>query len=122
MGARVVLVLLFCTWSVVPGWAADVTGSWRVTISTSDGSIVGVALLEQSGEKVTGWLGPDEANRIPVSGVLNGSRLTLKTFSQPGRTVAFDTCELTVSDDKMAGSIERNGSPQGTIEFIRTRQ
>jgi hypothetical protein len=51
---RVLLVLMCCVWSAVPSRFADVTGRWRVTISNGDNSIVGVASLEQSGDKVTG--------------------------------------------------------------------
>lgn len=41
-----------------PARAADVTGTWRVTISTSDGTIIGKASLKRTGDRVTGWVGP----------------------------------------------------------------
>jgi len=97
--------------------AADVTGSWRVTISTSDGTITGKASLKQTGDVVTGWVGPDENDPIPVTGSLKGNKLTIKTSPQEGRTVAFDKCELTVSSDKMAGTIDTD---KGKIEFVRS--
>jgi hypothetical protein len=119
---QVLLVLMCCAWSAVPGHFTDVTGRWRVTISNSDNSIVGVASLEQSGDKVTGWMGPNETDTTPVSGVLKGDRLTLKTHPKPGFAVPFDTCELTVSDDRMTGSIQPKDAAKSTIEFLRTRQ
>jgi hypothetical protein len=119
---QVLLVLMCCAWSAIPGHFADVTGRWRVTISNSDNSIVGVASLEQSGDKVTGWMGPNETDTTPVSGVLKGDRLTLKTHPKPGFAVPFDTCELTVSDDRMTGSIQPKDAAKSTIEFLRTRQ
>jgi hypothetical protein len=79
---------------VAPAQAADVTGAWRVTISTSDGTITGKASLKQAGDKVTGWVGPDENDPIPVTGILKGNKLTIKTSPQPGRTAAFDQCDL----------------------------
>jgi hypothetical protein len=45
------LGLLFVASSAASTLAADVTGSWRVTISTEDGTITGMASLEQTGEK-----------------------------------------------------------------------
>ncbi len=108
--------IVFLALAVGPALAADVTGSWRVTITRSDGAITGVASLKQSGEAVTGWVGPSEDDPIPITGVLKGDKLTIKTIPQPGRTVAFDTCELTVNDDKMSGTIDMD---KGTIEFVK---
>jgi hypothetical protein len=97
--------------------AADVTGHWRVTITTPDGSMTGVALFKQSGDAVTGWVGPSEDDPITITGVVKGNKLTIKTFPQPGRTVAFDQCEVTVNGDKMAGTIDTN---KGTIELVKS--
>lgn len=101
----------------VPARAADVTGTWRVTISTSDGAITGMASLKQTGDMVTGWVGPDENDPIPVTGVLKGNQLTLKTSPQPGRTAAFEKCDLTINGNKMAGTIDTG---KGTIEFVKS--
>src|SRR2546426_5638172 len=111
------LSLLVLAPLVVPARAADVTGNWRVTISTSDGEITGKASLKQTGGTVTGWVGPSENDPIPVTGVLKGNKLTLKTSPQPGRTVAFDKCDVTVNGDKMVGTID---SDKGKIEFVRS--
>jgi hypothetical protein len=78
--------------------------------------------LEQSGDRVTGWIGPNETDTTPVSGVLMGDRLTLKTHPRPGFAVPFDTCELTVSNDRMTGSTQSKEDAKSTIEFVRTRQ
>ncbi len=103
--------------TVAPARAADVTGNWQVTISTSDGTMTGKASLQQTGDTVKGWVGPDENNPIPVTGTLSGKRLTLQTHPQPGRNVAFDKCDLTAGDDKMAGTIDTD---KGKIEFVRS--
>jgi hypothetical protein len=100
-----------------PARAADVTGTWRVAISTSDGAITGKAGLKQTGDMVTGWVGPDETDPIPVTGIIKGNKLTIKTSPQPGRTAAFDKCDLTVNGDKMAGTIDTD---KGKIEFVRS--
>jgi len=103
-----------------PAPAPDVTGNWRVTISSiAEGTITGKSALKQSGENITGWVGPSETDPITVTGTLKGNKLTLKTFPRPGRNVAFATCELSVDGDKMAGTIDTD---KGKIEFVRVAQ
>ena len=114
---RVLLLSMLLAPLVVPVQAADVTGTWRVKISTSDGAITGKASLKQTGDKVTGWVGPDENDPIPVTGVLKGNHLTIKTSPQPGRTAAFDKCDLIVNGDKMVGTIDTD---KGKIEFEKS--
>lgn len=117
---RALLVLIVCALPVSAGALADVTGRWRVTISFSDRSIEGVASLEQSGDKVTGAMGPSETDTTAVSGIVKGDKLTLKTHPKPGFEVPFDTCELTISGDRMTGSLA-TASSKSTIEFARAR-
>jgi hypothetical protein len=115
-------VLLFAAAAANVG-AADVTGRWKVTISIGDETMTGMALLKQTGDNVTGSIGPDERNQHPLDGVVKGNLITLTTHPRPGRTVAFDKCHLTVDGDKMTGTTERDGSTdRGTIEFVRTKQ
>jgi hypothetical protein len=101
--------------------AADVTGSWAVTITAANGKITGRASLTQTGDKVTGQIGPSEDATIPIEGVLTGHKLTLTTHPQPGRTSAFESCELTVDDQKMEGTIRGGDVGKGTIEFVRIK-
>jgi hypothetical protein len=117
----VVIALMCSLASANPTAMADITGRWRVTMSASDGAVVGVASLEQQGEKVTGSMGPTEDDTTPVSGVLKGDTLTLKTHPKPGFGVPFDTCELTINGDRMTGSFGA-ADEKRTIEFVRTRQ
>ncbi len=119
---RVLLSLLLLAPLAAPTLAADVTGTWRVTISTADGTITGMASLKQTGDVVTGWVGPSKDDPIPIAGTLKKGMLTMKTSPQPGRTVAFDKCNLTVDGDKMSGVFKRNGSTaKGTIKFERSK-
>ena len=122
MTTRLVIVtafLMLCC--AAPTEAADVTGHWAVTITTADGKITGTASLKQTGDKVSGEIGPSADATISIQGVLTASKLTLKTNPRPGRTAAFDTCELTVGDEKMVGSIQGGDAGKGTIEFVRTK-
>ena len=102
---------------VAPARAADVTGTWRVTISRPDGAITGKASFRQTGHVVTGWVGPSEKDPIPIAGIVKGNKLTIKTSPQPGRTAAFEKCELTVNGHKMAGTIDTD---KGSIEFVKS--
>jgi hypothetical protein len=100
--------------------AADVAGHWSVTITTADGKITGEATLNSTGDKVTGQIGPSGDATIPVEGTLTGHKLTLKTNPRPGRTAAFDSCELTVGEEKMTGTILGGDVGKGSIEFVRS--
>jgi hypothetical protein len=114
---RALLTMVLLPPLVVPARAADVTGNWRVTISTSVGTITGKASLKQTGDTVTGWVGPSEDDPIPVHGEVAGNKLTLKTSPQPGRTVAFDSCDLNINGARMVGTIDVD---KGKIEFVRS--
>jgi hypothetical protein len=112
-------LLMLCCSAVTE--AADVTGTWAVTITTADGKITGNASLKQTGDKVTGQIGPSADPTIPIEGVLTAQKLTLTTHPRPGRTAAFASCELTVGDEKMVGTIQGGDAGKGTIEFVRSK-
>jgi hypothetical protein len=114
------LSLAVSVWSIVNAGAADATGRWKVTISANGSTLIGVALLKQTGDKITGSIGVDEQNQHPLDGVVKGNRITLTTHPRPGRTVAFANCELTADGDKMSGTTE-GGDLGGTanIELLR---
>ena len=99
----------------------NVTGNWQVTISEGEGTIIGKGSLSQNGEIVTGWVGPDENDPIPVTGMFKNGKLSIKTLPQQGRTVAFDTVELKVDADTMYGVIENGPHGKGTIKFMRSK-
>lgn len=101
--------------------AADVAGKWRVTISTAEGTINGLASLKQTGDAVTGWVGPSENDPIPVAGTFKKGKLVMKTSPQPGRTVAFDEVELSIDGDTMAGAIKQGSHGKGTIKFVKSK-
>jgi hypothetical protein len=103
------------------GAKVDVTGNWQVTISVADGVIIGKGSLSQSGDLVTGWVGPSENDPISITGMFKKGKLTIKTLPQPGRTVAFDKVELKVSADTLYGAIENGSHGKGTIKFIRSK-
>ena len=99
----------------------NVTGNWQVLISVAEETITGKGALTQSGETVTGWIGPDENDPIPVTGNFKNGKLMLKTLPQEGRTVAFDKVELNVDGGTMYGVINNGSHGKGTIKFIRSK-
>jgi hypothetical protein len=117
------LCLLLFAAAIANARVADVTGRWKVTISLAGETMTGVALLQQTGDKVTGSIGPDERNQHPLDGVVKGNRITLTTHPRPGRTAAFAKCYLTVDGEKMTGTTE-GGDLRGkaTIEFARIKE
>ena len=117
------LCLLLSASAAANAGAADATGRWSVTISLGGETVNGVAILKQSGDEITGSIGADERNQHPLDGVVKGNQITLTTHPRPGRTVAFDKCDLNVAGDKMTGTTERKGSSdKGTIEFVRMKE
>ena len=103
--------------------AADVTGTWQVTITTTgqDGSPqkdTGIALLKQTGDSITGSMGQDAARQNPISeAIIKDDKVILKVSPRPDRTMTFD---LTVNGDKMVGTVERTGYPQkASVEFVK---
>ena len=112
-----VIAMLLIGPLVAQSRAEDIAGAWRVTISMADGeTITGYAGFKRAGNSVTGWVGPAEDDPIPTTGVIEGNKITLTTHPQPGRTSAFAVCSITLSGDKMTGTIDTN---KGKIEFIR---
>jgi len=117
----VISINLSCKVQRSTGSKVNVTGNWQVIISVAEGTITGKGYLSQTGEAVTGWVGPSENDPIPIKGLFEKNKLIIKTLPQPGRTVAFDEVKLEVSGDTMSGVIENGSHGKGTIKFIRSK-
>jgi hypothetical protein len=123
MTTRIVMLAAFLMLCLSAGAEpTDVTGHWNVTIATTAGKMTGEASLKQAAQKVTGVIGPSGDATIPIEGVLRANKLTLKTRPQPGRTAAFDSCQLTVGDEKMVGTIQGGDAGNGRIELVRRKR
>ena len=66
-----------------------VEGNWQVTISVTEGTILGKEFLSQTGDVVTGWVGPSENDPIPIKGMFEKGKLTIRTLPQAGRNSSF---------------------------------
>jgi len=113
--------LLLCSMAAA---AADLTGTWQITISAPkpDGTLdkdTGIAKLEQKDNVVTGSVGPDESRLSPISeGSVKENKIVIKTAPRPDRTMTF---ELTVSGEKLVGTVSRTGDDRtANVEFVRS--
>ena len=104
--------------------AADITGTWQVTIMApaADGttqSDTGLALLKQTGDSLTGSVGQDQNRQNPITdAIIKDNKVTFKVSPRPDRTMTFD---LTISGDKLVGTVERSGDlRKGTVEFVKS--
>jgi hypothetical protein len=106
-------------WQATPAEKIDVTGAWTVTITMADGQVTGLAILSQDGTKVTGMIGPADTDMMPADGTVLGDKLTLMTRPRTGRTAAFAKCEVTITSDRMTGTIDTD---KGKIEFVKRKR
>ena len=122
MKTRLAVCLMILTSVAANCLAADVGGRWKVTITIGGETVTGVALLNQSGDNITGSIGANDANQHPLDGVIEGNRIVLTTHPRPGRTVAFDKCYLTLDGERMTGTTEGGDlREKATIELVRMK-
>lgn len=89
--------------------AADLSGSWQVSLSGKRGSRKATMQLKQDGGKVSGEF-QGERGSAPLSGTLNGSDISF-TIKMPRREVSFTG---TIHGNKMNGTTEQGGSWSAT--------
>jgi hypothetical protein len=112
-------VLWAGSWQAGSAQKFDVTGAWTVTITMPDGQATGLAILSQDGMEVTGMIGPAETDMMPAKGTVSEDKLIVTTHPRTGRTAAFAKCEVTVTGDRMSGTVDTN---KGKIEFVKRKR
>jgi len=113
------LVLWSGSWQSGTAQKFDVTGAWAVTITMPDRQATGLAIFSQDGAEVTGMIGPAETDMMPANGTVSDDTLILTTHPRAGRTAAFAKCEVTITGDRMSGTVDTNG---GRIEFVKRKR
>lgn len=110
------LRLLSCVLFVVTLSAADLAGKWEGTaeFKRSDGTPGGMSVvlnLKQSGQEVTGTVGPNADEQVPISkGKIDGQRLTFEVNADD----RVFKLELTLTGDKLEGQAkgeDNSGNP-----------
>jgi len=87
------------------GAAADVTGKWVGTaeFKTSEGEVRGdpaMMIFKQEGEKLTGTVGPHDAEQFPISnGKVEGDRLSFEVVLASGTA----RVEMKIEGDELKG-------------------
>ena len=120
MRAIVLAVVLWSgTWQTGTAQKFDVTGAWTVTITMPDRQATGLAIFSQDGTEVTGMIGPAETDMMPANGTVSDDKLTLTTRPRAGRTAAFAKCEVTITGDRMSGTVDTD---KGKIEFVKRKR
>lgn len=114
-----VVVLWAGGWKATSAQKFDVTGAWTVTITMADRQATGLAIFSQDGTTVTGMIGPAETDMMPADGTVSGDKLILTTRPRVGRTAAFAKCEVTITGDRMSGTIDTD---KGKIEFVKRKR
>jgi hypothetical protein len=112
-------VLWAGSWQAGSAQKFDVTGAWTVTITMPDGQATGLAILSQDGMEVTGMIGPAETDMMPAKGTVSEDKLIVTPHPRTGRTAAFAKCEVTVTGDRMSGTVDTN---KGKIEFVKRKR
>jgi hypothetical protein len=112
-------VLWAGSWQAGSAQKFDVTGAWTVTITMPDGQATGLAILSQDGMEVTGMIGPAETDMMPAKGTVSEDKLIVTTHPRTGRTAAFAKCEVTITGDRMSGTVDTN---KGKIEFVKRKR
>jgi hypothetical protein len=117
--AMALAVLLSAGLQAGPAQKFDVSGAWTVTITMPDRQATGLAIFSQDGGEVTGMIGPAETDMMPAKGTVSDDRLILTTHPRAGRTAAFAKCEVTITGDRMSGTIDTD---KGKIEFVKRKR
>jgi hypothetical protein len=112
-------VLWAGSWQAGSAQKFDVTGAWTVTITMPDGQATGLAILSQDGMEVTGMIGPAETDMMPAKGTVSEDKLIVTTHPRTGRTAAFAKCEVTITGDRMSGTVD---TKKGKIEFVKRKR
>ena len=111
--------------TMLPIWAADLTGKWTGAIVSGgeqDRPILLFLELKVDGSRVTGTIGPDESRGFPIEDVtLAEGKLTFRAVAPKQGTIV---CELTVEDRALRGTahftnMADGASRDGKVEFRR---
>lgn len=99
----------------------DIKGKWdgKVTAQQEGGLNADPVLLilDQKDTTVTGTVGTNESDQQPVSGTVEGNKVSLAGKSANGREY---TIELTIENDELKGTVS-SGARQGQLHARRRK-
>ncbi len=105
---------LLCAVAVLSAalWAGDVTGTWSGPLEMKrDGETKADSaylVLKQSGNEVTGTVGPNEEKRRPITkGTAEGDNIYLEAVVEGDNKMVF---RLKLDGDKLSGELKAEGA------------
>ncbi len=103
----------------IPALAADVSGTWTMSLESPNGAVAASLTLKQEGDKVTGtYHGP--RNEAPATGTLNGNDLKLSAEINAGGQSIPLVITGKIAGDKLEGSLDFAG--QRSVSFTATKK
>jgi hypothetical protein len=102
---KLILAFLICA---MPSMAADVTGTWQMTVETNSGSGTPALELKQQGERLTGTLRSAIFGDLAVNGTVKGDRIEFWAEADAGGT----TIKITYK-----GTIQSAAAMKGTAVY-----
>jgi hypothetical protein len=111
------LGLITCSAAMAQGEAANVAGTWTLTMNSRRGTFEQTLKLEQKGDSVTGTLSGRRGD-TPIKGSVKGDTLTFSvTRDTPRGTFTMDY-KATASGDSMKGTA---GNERFSMDFTGKR-
>jgi hypothetical protein len=85
-------------------WAADVTGTWAMSVESQRGTTTPTMTLTQQGEELSGTL-KTQRGEVPIAGTLKGNDLKLTYSIGAGDRQFKVDYEGVVDGDSMSGKV-----------------
>ena len=95
--------------------AADVSGTWALTVETGQGSGTPSVTLKQDGEKLTGTYSSQVFGEQHVTGSIKGQAITFTFTGSFEGTTFVVTYSGTVENDTMKGKVTLGDAGEGTF-------
>jgi hypothetical protein len=105
LGVCAALFLLTAPMVAVGDEALDVTGAWDVSWEGRQGTRTVTINFEQDGETLKGSFAGPQGNEVPVTGSVEGDRITFTVSMQSQRGEFSLTFNGTVEGDAMSGTM-----------------
>lgn len=104
----VATALVFSDVEQASAQTADVAGTWTLTVTTDNGVTNPVLTLEQDGETLTGHYSSEALGEEDVTGIVNGSMVTISFTADLGGQMA---------PVSYRGTIDADGNMSGTMDI-----
>jgi hypothetical protein len=112
----IVFALLLTSLSAL---AANVAGTWAVTVDSPNGPLDVTLTLKQDGDKLTGTVN-SQMGDAPITGTVKDNDLTFTMNMDANGASMVIVYKAKVDGDKMTGSLDFAG--QGEIKFSGTKK